>query len=193
MKLIVGLGNPGSDYCGTRHNVGFMVVEKLAQRWSIALDSEGCRSKIGKGEACDQAVCLAQPQTWMNRSGEAARCLLESWSAEPTDMLVICDDLSLPLGMIRLRAQGSDGGHLGLSDILAAAGSEAIPRLRVGIQGAEAGQSADWADYVLKCFLETEKGPLAEGLTLATEAAEAWLSQGMTAAMNQFNQKVKSE
>jgi peptidyl-tRNA hydrolase, PTH1 family len=189
VKVIVGLGNPGSDYSGTRHNVGFRVTELLGQRWSIPLNRKLCRSRVGEGNYRAVPVRLVQPETFMNVSGEAVSELVQQWKLDPTDLLVIADDVALPLGSIRLRAQGSDGGHNGLGSILQMLGTEAVARLRVGIQ--PAALKGDLADYVLEPFSKKEQEPLEAVLETACDAAETWVCEGMTPAMNRFNQKAE--
>ncbi len=191
MRVIVGLGNPGPRYEGTRHNVGFMVTSRLAEIWS----SEGwtktvCRSRTGEGVIQDHPVRLVQPQTLMNASGEAVGCLLRRWRLEPSAFLIVCDDVSLPLGLIRLRARGSDGGHRGLASILEEVGTDQVARLRVGIQTTEA--VGDLTTFVLSQFHAPEKRLLEEGLESAVQACEVWVTGGVTAAMNRFNKRVRT-
>ncbi|MBI3332639.1 MAG: aminoacyl-tRNA hydrolase [Candidatus Omnitrophica bacterium] len=191
MKVVVGLGNPGPKYAGTRHNAGFMVVQRLAERWSIPLRSTLCRSKVGQGLFSGHAVRLALPQTSMNASGEAVECLARRWRLDPSALLVVCDDVSLPLGMIRLRGQGSAGGHRGLGSVLDRLQTEGVSRLRVGIRGFEE-PSGDLTDYVLGRLTAPEKKVLEEALLLSGEACETWVSRGLSAAMNRFNQKAEN-
>lgn len=188
MKVIVGLGNPGPQYGGTRHNVGSVIVEKLSRRWSLPLNEEFCRSRVGEGKVQGHSVRLVWPQTFMNGSGEAVGCLVERWKLDPSDLLVICDDVSLPIGMIRLRAQGSDAGHLGLASVLEKTGTDQIPRLRVGIRGV--GVDADKAAYVLDRFEKSEQRFLEESLIAAVEACELWVNEGLATTMNRFNKKI---
>jgi PTH1 family peptidyl-tRNA hydrolase len=132
VRLILGLGNPGEDYANHRHNVGFWCVQSLARRWDIDLKSAR-HARLGEGHIADVPVILAKSRTSMNRSGDAARGLLRRYSLRPEEMLVICDDLELPVGRIRLRPRGSHGGHNGLRDIIFTLESEDFPRLRIGI------------------------------------------------------------
>ncbi len=187
MKVIVGLGNPGPRYAGTRHNVGFMVVSRLADRWSISLNRSVCSAKVGEGVFAGQPVGLALPQTMMNSSGESVGCLLKRWSAAVSELLVIYDDVDLPLGSIRLRGKGSDAGHRGISSILEQVNTKAVPRLRVGIHSA--GVSDDLVDFVLARFRASEKRFVEEGLASAQKACEVWVEKGMQPAMNLFNKK----
>ncbi len=210
MKVIIGLGNPGRTYAGTRHNVGFSVVGRLAERWSIPLKKSLCRCRVGEGVVDGHSVRLVQPRAWMNASGEAVGCLVRRWKLDRSGWLVVCDDVRLPLGAIRLRGQGSAGGHRGLSSILEALDSDHVARLRVGI-GAHPGLEEPLADgrdfsglvagaakskreltpFVLGRFRLEEKKPLEEGLRAAGLACEVWVQKGLTAAMNLFNQKVR--
>jgi len=201
-RLIVGLGNPGPEYVKTRHNIGFMAAERLSERWKIPVKGKGCSALFGEGKFLKQAVRLAVPQTFMNASGKSVACLLRRWKLQPSEALVICDDVSLPLGMIRLRGQGSAGGHLGLTSILEELGTAAVPRLRVGIRSDRAGEdlcaaarggasfSAGLTPFVLGRFAASEEKLLEQGLGLAGEACEMWISRGLAAAMNRFNQKI---
>ena len=188
MKLIVGLGNPGPAYSRTRHNVGVMVIDRVVKRWDIVPRQKGCSSRFGGGLIFSQPVRVALPQTFMNTSGEAVSCLLRRWRLEPSSMLVICDDVSLPLGIIRLRSGGSEGGHLGLASILQEVGTAQVPRLRVGIQTQPLGE--DLTPFVLGQFLGSELKSLEAGLELAISACEVWVTDGISAAMNRFNRKI---
>ena len=191
MKVIVGLGNPGTRYALTRHNVGFQVVRMLSDRWSIPIRSTLCRSKVGEGLVGASAVRLTLPQTMMNVSGEAVQCLISRWKLEATSFLIVCDDVSLPLGTVRVRASGSDGGHKGLASIIDSVQSREIPRLRVGIRSAVIQE--DLTAYVLGRFRSSEKKSLEEGFAKAVEACDVWVKKGLTAAMNLFNRRVECQ
>jgi PTH1 family peptidyl-tRNA hydrolase len=186
MKLIVGLGNPDLQYRGTRHNVGFEVVESLAERlgatgrWRRDFSSE--LLEVADGQ---QRLLLVKPQTYMNRSGLAVAGLVNFFQVPLADLLVVCDDLNLPLGQLRLRAQGSHGGHKGLLDIQRQLGTTTYPRLRIGIGSPPAGQDA--ADYVLQKFRQEERPIIQEAIDRATEAVMVWVREGIEAAMNRFN------
>ncbi|MFN3689671.1 MAG: aminoacyl-tRNA hydrolase, partial [Fimbriimonadales bacterium] len=147
VRLILGLGNPGAPYAATRHNVGFWVVETLAQRHKIELKTRRHRSRLGIGIIHEVPVVLAEPQTFMNLSGEAAHALLQAYHLQPEQMLVIFDDIWLEPGTVRVRAKGSAGGHNGMKSIIHALGTEAFPRVRIGIGQPPA--DMDLADYVL--------------------------------------------
>lgn len=189
MKAIVGLGNPGPRYAGTRHNVGFDLVERLAEQWGIRMRLSVCRSRAGQGIWGSQPVGLVLPQTSMNASGGAVKCLLKRWRLDRNKLLVVCDDVSLPLGTIRLRPQGSEGGHRGLASVLEEVQTQEIPRLRVGISTGL--MEGDLTAFVLGKWKAGEKKMLEEALGLAVKACEAWMERGMTQAMNQFNVRRK--
>ncbi len=190
MKWIVGLGNPGPKYSGTRHNVGFMVVSHLAEQWGVPLRKTLCQSKVGEGVMAGKPVGLVLPQTMMNASGEGVACLIRRWKLNPSDLLVICDDISLPLGLIRMRGQGSDGGHKGLASVLRETRTEEVPRLRVGIRAAE--MPEDLTAFVLSRFRPSEKKVVEESAVLAVRACEVWVTRGLSAAMNLFNKKTSA-
>lgn len=182
-RLVLGLGNPGERYRETRHNLGFRVVEELARRHRIALDRVECNSLVGEST---EGLVLAQPQTYMNRSGFAARCLLERRELPPENLLVVYDELHLPLGRLRLRPGGSPGGHRGIESIVESLGSAQVPRLRMGL-GAEEGAPETWADFVLAPFLPEEREAVDAMILRAADACEAWWREGVEAAMNRFN------
>lgn len=190
MKLVVGLGNPGRQYERTRHNAGWMVLDRLAQRHAAAervksrFHADTLEARLG-GERC----VLIKPVTWMNRSGQSVAEAVRFYKAEPLgDLLVVTDDLALPVGAIRVRARGGSGGHNGLSDIARVLGGEEWARLRVGIGAKPA--FMDQADWVLSRFAEQERAPLEAAIERAADAAELWAAEGAEAAMNRFNEKV---
>ncbi|MBW2240456.1 MAG: aminoacyl-tRNA hydrolase [Deltaproteobacteria bacterium] len=187
MKLVVGLGNPGERYRGTRHNAGFRVVACLAERARIALDQPRFSGRFGEGRAAGEAIGLLLPETWMNRSGEAvAQALDELEIDEPErDLLIVLDDLDLPLGRLRLRPEGSDGGQRGLRDILRQLGSESVPRLRFGVGRPPA--NVDPVDWVLQPFDEEEEMLLQDAVPRAADAASCFLAEGVAPAMDRFN------
>lgn len=186
MKLIVGLGNPGPQYAATRHNAGFRVTARLAAaqgwRWSGRRD----RALLASGTVGGENVVLAQPQTYMNDSGLSVAPLVRFYKLAPADLLVICDDLDLPVGKLRLRAQGSAGGQHGLESIIASLGTNAFARLRVGI-GRPANAHMATIDYVLGVPRGDEAILLDQTEDRAAEAALVWLAAGLTAAMDRFN------
>src|SRR5579875_2013374 len=184
LKLVVGLGNPGTKYQGTRHNVGFDVIDRLAQGGSRPSFSRKFDGLIAETEIDFRRVLLLKPETFMNLSGRSVAQALRFYKLEPADLLVVCDDLSLPLGRIRLRPGGSDGGQKGLRDITAHLGTDRFPRLRIGIGGRG---ELDAADYVLSRFRGAERPVIDDALILATQAVAVWVTQGIDAAMNRFN------
>jgi len=183
-KLVVGLGNPGSKYDGTRHNIGFEVVDRLAEGGSGAAFARKFDGLLAEAEIDFRRVLLLKPQTFMNLSGRSVAQALRFYKLEPADLLVICDDLTLPLGKLRIRGGGSDGGQKGLRDISAHLGSESYARLRIGI--GERG-AVDAADFVLSRFRSSERPVIDDTLILASQAVAVWLTQGLPAAMNRFN------
>lgn len=185
MNLIVGLGNPGRRYRGTRHNMGAEVVDRLARRAGIAIDEDAGFARVGRGRIAGRRVLLAKPQTYVNVSGEAVRDLRRRHRLRLPDIFVVVDDLDLPLGRIRLRAEGSAGGHNGLRSIIEALGTTEFPRLRVGVGRPPAG--IDPADHVLTRFSPEEHEVLDAVLDRAAEALEAAVVEGVEAAMNRFN------
>lgn len=182
----MGLGNPGPRYAGTRHNAGWEVVERLSRRWGISLSERCCRSRSGTGSVEGQGIRLVQPETFMNDSGEAVRCLAERFSAPPEGFLIILDDAALPLGTVRVRGDGSAGGHNGLQSVLDALATDRIPRLRVGVAG-DAPLPADLTDFVLGPFRPEEADAVEAGLARAEAAAVCWAAEGLEQAMNRFN------
>ncbi|MDW8105902.1 MAG: aminoacyl-tRNA hydrolase [Armatimonadota bacterium] len=188
-RLIVGLGNPGVEYAATRHNAGFWVVDLLAQRHEIALKTRRHLSKLGVGHIAEVPVVLAKPQTYMNLSGEAVRALLNAYHLKPEQMLVVFDDVWLPVGTVRVRAKGSAGGHNGLKSIIAALGTEAFPRVRIGI--GQPPEGIDLADYVLSPPTPEERALLEAATQRAADACEAWLTEPIERVMNQFNRDVR--
>lgn len=184
-RLIVGLGNPGAEYAGTRHNVGFEVIDALAERTGVGLESGRHRALCGWGSHRGYPFGLAKPLTYVNRSGQAVRGLLNEHQLEPNELLVIVDDLHLDLGTIRLRPKGGSGGHNGLEDIAEGLGTTAFPRLRIGIgQDFARGQQVD---YVLSPFAPDEREVMDAAVKRASDAALAFVVEGVTTAMNRFN------
>ncbi len=182
--LVLGLGNPGEEYAGTRHNVGFEVVDLLAERHGIEIDRRLPSLLYGSGTIEGVAVILGKPRTFMNLSGAAAKEALRHFHLLPERLLVVLDDLALPLGVVRVRKKGSDGGHKGLRSVIAATGTTEVPRVRVGIGQPRRG---DAVDYVLSPFTRSEWPAVAEGLERAADAVEVVVTQGLEAAMNRFN------
>jgi PTH1 family peptidyl-tRNA hydrolase len=183
-KLVVGLGNPGSQYHLTRHNIGFEVVDRLAEGAPGARFASRFDGLLADAEIAFRRVLLFKPLTFMNLSGRAVRQVLQFYKLQTTDLLVTCDDLTLPLGKLRIRPGGSDGGQKGLRDLIQHLGTDQFARLRVGI--GERGP-VDAADFVLSRFRPAERKVIDDALILATQAVAVWLDQGTDAAMNRFN------
>ncbi|HPC62348.1 MAG TPA: aminoacyl-tRNA hydrolase [Verrucomicrobiota bacterium] len=184
--LIVGLGNPGAEYARTRHNVGFVVVERLAQRWQAPWTYEKrFNARVARAEVAGKRLLLCQPQTYMNASGESVGPLVAFYRVPLAQLLVVVDDADLPLGQLRLRPEGSSGGHHGLESLEHHLGSRAYARLRVGI-GRQPG-TRQIAGYVLGRFSSTEAALADKVLTVAADQAETWAVAGIQKAMNQFN------
>ncbi len=180
---VIGLGNPGPRYADTRHNAGFMCVDLLARRTGVSLKDRRKAAVLGEGWIDGQRMVLVKPRTFMNLSGDAARYTLDRYRIDPAAMLVVLDDLDLPLGVIRLRASGGSGGHNGLNSINDALGGADYPRLRIGIGRPQGGA----VDHVLARFDAGELPVLEEAIERAADAAEAWLRNGIDFAMNHFN------
>jgi PTH1 family peptidyl-tRNA hydrolase len=187
LYLIVGLGNPGSEYAGTRHNIGFMLVERLAAKWRAAWVLEKkFSSRLARLERSGRKVILCQPQTFMNASGEAVGAVSGFYKLGPAQILAAVDDADLPLGQIRLRPEGSSGGHHGLESVEQQLGTRAYARLRLGI-GRREGDGRQITGYVLGQFAAAEREAVEEILQRACQQVECWLDAGIMAAMNQFN------
>jgi len=192
MFIIAGLGNPTKEYEGTRHNAGFDVIDRLSEKYNIAVDVKKHRAFIGKGMIAGQKVILAKPQTYMNLSGESIRSLLDYYKVdEEHELLVIYDDISLGVGQLRIRAKGSAGGHNGIKNIIAHLGGQVFPRIKVGV--GEKPPKYDLADYVLGHFSKAEKVLMDEGYDNAVRAVEMIVSGDIEGAMNEFNRKKKEE
>ncbi len=181
IRLIVGLGNPGPEYSGTRHNIGFEVVDRLAAEWSLAWQhSKSWHALWAKG---DKAI-LVKPTSYMNRSGEPVQAVAHFYKIEPSEILVVLDDMALPLGRLRARPDGGTAGHNGLESVIVQFGTEEIPRLRVGI-GAAPVEGA--TDYVLGRFFEEERPLVEKTIGRAVDAVKCAIDNGLLSAMNQFN------
>ena len=184
MKLIVGLGNPGREYAGTRHNVGFDVIERLATRHRIVVAKRTMQSVIGDGAIGGERVILCRPMTFMNLSGEAVGALTRYYRIEPCDIIVVLDEVALPPGQIRLRFKGSAGGHNGLANIIQHLGTSEFPRIRIGVGAAKAG---GLVGHVLSKFPAQEQELIDEATIRTCEAVECAISDGFEMAMNRFN------
>ncbi len=188
MFVIAGLGNPKREYEKTRHNVGFDCIDAIGEEYGIRVIDRKHRALVGKGMIGGEKVLLVKPLTFMNLSGECLREIIDYYKVDPqTQLLVICDDISLDVGQLRIRKKGSAGGHNGLKNIILHLGTEGFMRLRVGVGEKPAGW--DLADYVLGHFAPDEKKKMEESVRLAAQAAAAVVKEGPDAAMNQYNQK----
>jgi PTH1 family peptidyl-tRNA hydrolase len=185
MKVVCGLGNPGDDYRMTRHNVGFRVVDLLADRWEVSkgrVRDGAATLEVARDEPVGR-VLLVKPMRFMNRSGAPLRSAVRNVNADPeVDLLVVADDVDLPLGRMRIRREGSAGGHNGLRDIIEVLGTDQFARLRVGI-----GRSGETVDHVLSTFTRGEEEIAMEAIATAADAVERWLAEGTDATMNAFN------
>ena len=188
MWLVVGLGNPGDEYAGTRHNAGFMLVDRLARAWGVELRGRLFKSRTATARRGGEDVLLVEPKTFMNRSGAAARAALEGKAAGPERLIVVYDDLDIPLGEIRVRKSGRPGTHKGMISITGEVGTDAFPRVRIGIGPLPPGRDA--AEYVLEPFRRNERADLEQGLDQAAEALEMVLDGGIERAMTRFNRRV---
>ena len=183
----MGLGNPGKEYEASRHNIGFLVLNRLARTHGIPLQERKYKSRWGRGEIEGHPVILAKPRTYMNSSGDAVKLLLAPFSLTANQLIVIHDDLDLPFGRIKIKEKGGNGGHKGIQSIMHAIGSGDFLRIKVGLGRPPGGMDA--ADYVLQPFDRAEKQLLGEAIALAQEALELRLKAGLQAAMNRYNCK----
>jgi peptidyl-tRNA hydrolase, PTH1 family len=188
MRVIVGLGNPGSQYDWTPHNVGFLAVDAIAERAGIRVTRPESKSKVGLGKLAGNDVVLAKPQTFMNLSGAAVRMLLERYECRPEDLIVLSDEAMLPWGMLRIRERGSGGGHNGLNSIIGSLGTNEFIRIRLGVQPEH--PMGDMADYVLGVMRKPEREIAMQMAGDAAEAVEMILSEGAGKAMTRFNKRV---
>jgi PTH1 family peptidyl-tRNA hydrolase len=191
MKLIVGLGNPGRIYAHNRHNAGFRCLNYFARLHSIRFDHRQCRAKAGIGEVRGEKLLLAKPRTFVNLSGNSVACLVRKHDIALGDLLIIYDDLDLPLGKIRLRQSGGSGGHKGMNSVISALGSEDFPRIRMGIGRPQAEEQSISEDaivnYVLNDFSPQEEAIIKPVIAKVAEAIDCFLTQGIEAAMSKFN------
>ena len=185
MKLIVGLGNPGAKYAGTRHNAGFSVIDELAERHNIKVDTCKHKALIGKGVINGEKVILAMPQTFMNLSGESVRAIMDFYKLTVDDLIVVYDDIDLDVGKIRIREKGSAGGHNGMKNIILHSGSQDFVRVRVGV--GKKPEHMDLEDHVLSRFSREDLPFMRESSGKACDALEVILSDGAVAAMNRYN------
>ena len=192
MKLVVGLGNPGSEYRDTRHNMGFLVIDELTRRWHVA---DTWREKFEalqiKTTVGGEPVIVAKPLTFMNLSGQAVAGLAGFYKIDPPDVFVVTDDVALPLGRLRARREGGAGGHNGLKSVIEHLGTQAFPRMRVGVGRGDDGR--DLADHVLGRFEAGERDTVSAAVLRAADATEMFLSEGIERAMNAFNAAEKQD
>ena len=191
MYIIAGLGNPGSKYEKTRHNVGFQVIDRLASKYHIDMNTKKHKAICGTGVIEGVKVLLVKPQTFMNLSGESIREAVDYYKIDPEDIIVIYDDISLEPGQLRIRLKGSAGGHNGIKNIIAHLGTQEFPRIKVGV-GAKP-PKMDLADYVLSRFGAEEQKIMDEAFGEAAEAAVMMMTTGAERAMNHYNAKKKAE
>ena len=188
MYIIVGLGNPTKEYDKTRHNIGFMLIDELADRFDIHVTTIQHKALVGKGIINGQKVLLAKPQTYMNLSGESVKELVDYYKVDPeSELIIISDDIDLPPGYIRVRPKGSAGGHNGLKNIIALTGTQEFNRVRIGV--GKKPPKMDLADYVLGHFKEEDKEPMKNGINDAIDAIEMILEDKIDEAMNKHNKK----
>lgn len=192
MYIIVGLGNPGREYQNTRHNIGFQVIDAIAEKNNISVKEKKYKALIGKGVVAGQKVLLVKPQTYMNLSGESVREVIDYYKIdEKEELIVISDDISLDVGQIRIRKKGSAGGHNGLKNIILHLGHDQFERIKMGV--GEKPQGYDLADYVLGHFTQMEQEILQDSIARAVQAVETIMTDGVDQAMNRYNQKNKAE
>ena len=185
MKIVVGLGNPGKEYEGTRHNVGFDVLRELSRRWNGAAPKKRFQAELVEILCGPEKLLLVAPQTYMNLSGQSVSQVVNFYQLPVADLLVVCDDMNLPMGKLRMRGQGSSGGQKGLKNILDSLSSEAIPRLRLGI-GRPRGRG-DSVNHVLNRFRTEEAEAYQVAVQQAADGVEVWAKEGLAAAMNRIN------
>lgn len=192
MYIIVGLGNPGREYENTRHNIGFRVIDRLAEQENVMVLEKKHKALFGKGYVAGQKCILAKPQTFMNLSGESVRELIDYYKAdEETELIVISDDVSLDVGQIRIRKKGSAGGHNGLKNIISHLGHDTFLRIKVGV--GEKPKGYDLADYVLGHFTKEENQVMEEAASRAADAIRRIITDDADAAMNEYNRKITAE
>ena len=189
MFLVAGLGNPGEQYAATPHNLGFLVVERLAARHAIRLTRKECQALIGQGNIGGKTVLLAQPQTFMNLSGVAIKPLMEKNEVPPSELLLVYDDLDLLWGSLRVRPKGSSAGHNGVIDVIAKIGSQDFPRIRLGVHPGHPLPSGK--DYLLSRFTRQQNETLDAFIDLAADATESVISEGVEKSMTRFNRRAQ--
>lgn len=186
MKLIVGIGNPGREYKRTRHNLGFAVVDALAERWDVGRMKRRFQSRVGEAHFAGDRVMLVKPQTYVNESGKAVMAAVHWRKIDLADILIVVDDFNLSVGRVKINAAGSAGGHNGMASIIQVLGTRDVPRIRLGI-GDDAGRCD--RDFVLSTFREDELPAVKEMMETAVDAVETWMRDGIEHCMSQFNRK----
>ncbi|MCR5542727.1 MAG: aminoacyl-tRNA hydrolase [Eubacterium sp.] len=185
MKIVVGLGNPGIKYAGTRHNTGFSVATAISDKYRIPINKKECKAITGHGIIAGEKVVLAMPQTYMNLSGESVRALMDFYKCTASDIIVIYDDVDLDVGTIRIRKQGSAGGHNGIKNIILHTGGEVFDRVKVGV--GHKPENWDMADYVLSRFPKDDLVAVRDAVSRAADAVEEIIANGAESAMNKYN------
>ncbi|MBE9506180.1 MAG: aminoacyl-tRNA hydrolase [Chloroflexi bacterium] len=190
--VVIGLGNPGRGYAATRHNVGFRCVDYFAKKHSARFSRTGCRSKLAEVMLRGKQVLLAKPRTYMNLSGEAAVCFVRAYRVPAEDLILVYDDVDLPLGKVRVRPSGGPGGHNGMKSIVASLNTEGFPRIRVGIGRPDSEGNSPWSEealirYVLGRFTADEEAVIQESISLVSDVLECVILEGLDAAMNRYN------
>ena len=185
MHIIVGLGNPGPRYRCTKHNVGFRCIDLLARRWGIRLSERRAKAVLGRGRHLEEDIVLAKPRTFMNNSGEGVRYLLDRFGVRTTELVIVYDDIHLPVGRLRMRARGSDGGHNGIRSIIAALKTQDFPRVRVGI--GQPATAEEQVSHVLGRFGEDEAPLVAGSVKRVAQALDCLLEENIDVAMNYYN------
>lgn len=183
MKLIVGLGNPGKAYANNRHNVGYRCIDYFARKHRIPIRERKARAKVGMGEVVEKRVVLAKPRTFVNLSGQSVSRLVRQFSVALEDLVVVCDDLDLPLGKVRIRQGGGSAGHKGMESVIESLGSQDFPRIRVGIGRPDGDEIA----YVLSDFTAEEREVIKEAVAKVADALHCILTEGIEMAMNRYN------
>ena len=183
--VIVGLGNPGARYQGTRHNLGFRCVDKLGETWGIRQSDKRAKAVLGQGHRGGRPVVLAKPRTFVNNSGECIEYLIARFGAKPQELVIVYDDMELAVGRLRIRPGGSDGGHNGIRSIISTIHTQDFPRIRIGIGPPAPGE--DWVSHVLGRFSEDEAKVIADTEVRVVDAVNCMIEEGIDAAMNRFN------
>ncbi len=190
-KVLVGLGNPGKKYVGTRHNVGFEVIAEFSRRHAGAKPKLKFEAEVGEVLVAGQKLLLVAPQTYMNASGRAVRQLVDFYQLSLADLMIVCDDINLPLGKLRVRRSGTSGGQKGLENVIQHFGTPGVARLRIGVGLPETGR--DSSDYVLERFHKSEQAVIDAAILAAADAVEIWMALGIDQAMNRFNVGCKND